>query len=134
MESAIRNWILYQHTPTYNFYFADAFYRDDPFIPQRGRKSGNKSKFLHSFTGMPTQTDRNIVQKQQVNTVTMTRQTEQSKKSALPIYDICCQQGLSSSTGISKLCFVRCYSKGLKMDMKDIKNYDFMMAQDLETI
>lgn len=126
---AIRNSILYQHTLTCHFYFADAFYRDDPFIPQRGRKSGNKSKF-----GMPTQTDRNIIQKQQVNTVTMTHQVEQSKKSALPIYDICCQQGLSSSTGMSKLCFVRCYSKGLKMDMKDIDNYDFMMPQDLETI
>lgn len=68
---------------------------------------------------------KNLFQNQQVNTKTLPRQYEQSKKSA--IYDICCPQGSSSSTGISKLCFMRCYSEGMKADMKDIENYDFLM-------
>lgn len=64
----------------------------------------------------------------------MNRQFEQIKKATLPIYDMCCQQGMSSNTGMSKLCYVRCYSEGLKTDSRDGKNYDFLMPQEVEII
>lgn len=85
---------------------------------------------MNSFNGMlttPTKKDKNLFQNQQVNTMTMTREFEQSKKSASPIYDICCQQGMASSTGMSKLCFIRCYSK-------DVDNYDYLMPQEVDII
>ncbi len=84
----------------------------------------------------PTPKDKN----QLVNTMAVTRQYEQSKRFASPIYDICCQKGMySSSTGISKLCFVRCYSSdgyvdGLKMNLKDVENYGYLMPQEVEII
>lgn len=93
-----------------------------------------KLKLANSFNGMLTPIKKNLFQNQQVNTKTLPRQFEQSKKSALPIYDSCCPQGISSSTGISKLCFIRCYSKGMKTDMKDIENYNFLMPQEVEII
>lgn len=79
-----------------------------------------------------------LSQNQQVNAMTMNGQIKESKRSALPIHDICCQQGLVGSNGISKLCFVRCYSKDIKTDMKDMKdmeNYDYKMTpQEVEII
>lgn len=123
---------------------SDAFYKDDPFIPQRGRKSDNKLKLGNYYNHLLTKTKRSsdaannyfrnqkgsVSQKQQVN-----QPIKESKKSALPIHDICCQQGMAGSNGISKLCFVRCYSKGMKMDLKDMENYDYkMMPQEVEII
>ncbi|XP_037029820.1 uncharacterized protein LOC119069782 isoform X2 [Bradysia coprophila] len=128
------NFVLVKEEPQSDL--LDTFYRDDPFIPQRGRKSDNKSKLVNSFNGMltPTPKDRNLLQNHPANTMTMTRQFEQSKKLASPIYDMCCQQGMYGSTGISKLCFVRCYSRGMKVDMEDIENYDYSMPQEVEII
>lgn len=63
----------------------------------------------------------------------MNRQIQKSKKSATPLHDMCCQQGFAGSNGISKLCFIRCYGKGMKIELNDMGNYDSKMTpQELD--